>query len=196
MNTERDLATTRKASPGACNAARYVSAGFLSLVLRAHTGAGGEDPRECSRKQLLDMDAPIKCAKQEAPKNPGKRRKRVDLRNELVAEAKSEFGGRFPDRGSYREACGQSALTAQAAQLSDIISSVARPSRKRKSMSELDAEYNRKALSHLWGTSSRLQPFREDAALAAAGEFALRSRDNCEGGMQWGSMLSCPTPLL
>ena len=176
MNTERDLATVRRCTPKNCHADRFLCTGFLGLVLRCHRNAGGDDPRLCTRAELKAKKAPLACVeKDEQAQHPAKRRKRVDLRNGIVSEAKAACGGRFPDRGAYLEACKRGTEIARTMDPNAITT----PS---PTAADVDKEYDEKAIKTLWGTSSRMHPFREDAALAAAAVFDLKTNARRQEG--------------
>ena len=140
MNTERDLALIRLASIARGYASRFLLSGFLALVLRAHTRAGGEDNRVTTRQSLVDHKVPIAALKKiSRPKQPGRRRDALDSLNQRVQDRRAIRGGRL-SRGEYREICqNPGSSSAVAARVTEIVvpaptlpsSAAVRPPKKR-----------------------------------------------------------------
>ena len=65
MATERFLALLRSSSAvsfGVPTAERVRTAGYMTQLLQAHKAAGGRDPRKLTRRQLLELDVPLRAA--------------------------------------------------------------------------------------------------------------------------------------
>ena len=110
MHTERIFSLVRKATPLRSHVMRLLAAGFFSQVQSRHLLAGGSDCRKITRRQLCEMNVPIRARSVKGIRKKGKNgqaSKQLSFSswvNSRISNLKEEQpSGKLGPREAYRQ---------------------------------------------------------------------------------------------